>query len=126
MTSIVLDAGALVAIDRGDRKVGAMLRIACEAKVPVRTSAAIVGQVWRDGAKQARLARVLSGIAVRPVDLDGGKQAGILLGKARTSDVVDAHVASMVAPGDRILTSDPDDIRRLLDARDIDAAIVRV
>ncbi len=45
------------AIDRRDRAVAAMLRVAQLARLPVRTSAAVVGQVWRDGARQANLAR---------------------------------------------------------------------
>jgi len=54
----VLNSGALIAIDKRDRKVGAMLRVLQREGVPVRTSAAAVAQVWRDGHRQAKAAVV--------------------------------------------------------------------
>src|SRR5215211_7859729 len=118
--SLVLDAGSLLAIDRRDRRTGAMLRVAQQTRIPVHTSAAAVAQVWRHGARQARLARVLAGVAVAPLDLDTGKRLGVLLGVSGTSDVVDAHVASLARPGDQVLTSDPDALRKLLDALSVE------
>jgi hypothetical protein len=126
MTGLVLDAGALLAVDRGDRRVGAMLRVAQEAEVPMATSAGAVAQVWRDGARQARLARVLAGIAIRTIDADTARSVGVLLGQAHSADVIDAHVAAQAGPGDRVLTSDPEDITTLLRARGIEALVVRV
>lgn len=113
----VLDAGALVAIDRRDRTVGAELRVLQQQGTPVRTSAAVVGQVWRDGRKQANLARVLAGVGIEPLGTDDGKRIGELLGQAGSADVIDAHVALLVDPADLVLTSDPRDIRALLRAR---------
>lgn len=124
--SLVLDAGALVAVDRGDRRVGAMLRAAWEAGVQVRTSAAVVGQVWRDGTRQARLARVLAGVAVRSLDDRDGRRVGAVLARTRASDVVDAHVVLDATADDQILTSDPDDIQCALDAMGVRAVVVRV
>ncbi|MBW3605632.1 MAG: hypothetical protein KY460_12140 [Actinobacteria bacterium] len=72
------------------------------------TMAPAVGQAWRDGARQARLARALSMIEVQQVELDDAKDAGVLLGRAGSSDVVDALVALLVLPGDHLLTSDVD------------------
>ncbi len=60
----VLDAGALVAIDKGDRSVGAMLRVLQRNGVPVVTGGGVVAQVWRDGGRQANLARILSGVDI--------------------------------------------------------------
>lgn len=124
--SLVLDVGALRAIDRRDRQIGALLRVAQQERIPVRTSPAAVAQVWRDGARQAQLARVLAGVAAPPLDLGIGKRLGTLLGTSRTCDVVDAHVASLARAGDQVLTSDPDDLRHLLDALSVDATVVRV
>ena len=123
--NVVLDAGAFVAIERRDRKVGAMLRLFQIQNVELRTSAAVVAQVWRDGRKQARLARVLQGVRVRGLVPGVDRQAGELLAKSGTSDVVDAHLALMVEEDDQVLTSDPEDVRRLLDARRVEAAIVK-
>jgi hypothetical protein len=119
----VLDAGALVAIDRRDREVGAQLRVLQQQGTPLRASAAVVGQVWRDGRKQANLARVLAGVATEALGRDDGKRIGELLARAGSADVVDAHVALLVAPADIVLTSDPDDIRALLQARGVPAHV---
>lgn len=124
--SLVLDAGALLAIDRRDRRIGALLRLAQQERIAVRTSPAAVAQVWRHGARQAQLARVLAGVATPPLDLGIGKRLGALLGASRTCDVVDAHVASLAHAGDLVLTSDPGDLRHLLDALSVDATVVRV
>ncbi len=124
--SLVLDAGALLAIDRRDRRVGALLRVAQQERIVVRTSPAAVAQVWRHGARQAPLARILTGVAAPPLDLDTGRRLGVLLGTTGSCDVVDAHIASLARPGDRVLTSDPDDLRRLLDGLSVDASIVAV
>jgi hypothetical protein len=122
----ILDASALVAIDRRDREVGAKLRVYQRNRVPVGTSSAVVAQVWRDGARQANLARVLRGVASEPLDETVERQVGELLGSARTSDVVDAHIALIANDADDVLTGDADDIRHLLDARNVAAGIVAV
>ena len=77
----------------------------------------VVAQVWRDErGKQAGLARLLQGVDVRAVSPADGRAAGVLLGKARRSDPIDASVVLLAAPGDRILTGDGDDLRVLADA----------
>jgi len=119
----VLDAGALVGVDRRDRMVGAQLRVLQRQGTPLRTSAAVVGQVWRDGRKQANLARILAGVGIEPLGKDDGKRIGEILGRAGSADVVDAHVALLVAPSDVVLTSDPGDIRALVQARGISARV---
>jgi len=122
----VLDAGALVAVDRRNRLIGAQLRVLQQQGTPVRVSSAVVGQVWRDGRKQANLARVLAGTGIEALGKDDGKRIGELLALAGSADVVDAHVALMTAHGDLVLTSDPGDIRRLLQARKVSARVQTV
>ncbi len=121
---LILDAGALIAVDRRDRSVGAILRLAHQEQLPVRTSAAVVAQVWRGGGRQANLARVLAGIDAVGLDDSAGRSVGALLQQSRTDDVVDGHLALVVQPGDMVLTSDPGDITTILDARAV-VAIVR-
>lgn len=123
---VVLDAGALVAIDKRDRRVGAMLELLQAQGVPLHTSVAAVAQVWRDGRKQALLARVLAGVKIVGLSPGDEKSIGELLAKAGTSDVVDAHVALLLRNGDRLLTSDPKDLERLLTATGTTALIVGV
>ena len=122
----VLDAGALVAVDRRDRAVGAQLRVLQQQGTPLRTSAAVVGQVWRDGRTQVNLARVLAGVGIEPLSTDDGKKIGELLARAGSADVVDAHIALLAIPADLVLTSDPGDIQALLRARGIRARVTRV
>jgi hypothetical protein len=122
----VLDAGAFVAIDNGDRRIGAMLRVLQQRRVPLTTSSTVVAQVWRDGRKQARLAQILAGVASRPLGAEDERRTGELLALARTHDVVDGHLALGVDDEDMVLTSDPEDIERLLAARRIDALLLLV
>ena len=66
--------------------------------------------------RQARLARLLRGVDVRPVDDEAGRAAGVLIGRAGTTDPIDATLVLAANPGDRILTSDPRDIGHLVTA----------
>ena len=122
----VLDSGALIAIDRRDRKVGAMLRVLQQEAEPVRTSAGAVAQVWRAGRQQVNLARTLPGLDVAVLDELAAKKVGELLGSSGTSDLVDAHVALLVHPGGQVLTSDDQDIKALLRTRRVKATVVHV
>jgi len=85
----------------------------------------VVAQVWRDRqGRQASLARLLRAVDVRAISHEDGRQAGVLLGQADTTDPVDATVVLLARPGDRILTSDPDDLTRLASAAGNSAIIV--
>ncbi len=124
--TIVLDAGALIAIDRGNRKLLALLKIERLAgRVPL-THGGVVGQVWREGARQAHLARALSGIEILPLDADLGRRSGSLLRRSRTSDVIDAGVVLLASDGDEIFTSDPNDLLVLCEAADRSVELVVV
>lgn len=124
--NVVLDAGALVGVDRRDRRLGAMLRVLQRQRVPLRTSAAVVAQVWRGGGRQANLARILAGVGVEALGTVEGRRIGTLLAVTGMADVVDGHVALIVEPGGAVLTGDPDDIGALLDERGVDARVVTV
>jgi hypothetical protein len=111
--TIVLDAGALIALDRDERAMWVRLKAAqSRGDVPV-THAGVLGQVWRAGSRQARLSQALAGIDVRFLDEDLGRAAGELLGRAGRSDVIDAAVVLVARDGDDIVTSDPEDLRPL-------------
>lgn len=117
MSALVLDAGALVAVDRGDRGLVGRLRTAQRSGLELRTTGAVLAEVWRDPhGRQANLARLLKALDVTPVDRRLGQAAGELLGASGKRNAVDATVVAIAATGDRILTSDPRDIRELVDA----------
>ena len=125
MSALVLDSGVLVAVDQGDRTMVMDLRNAQRRGLDLRTNAMVVAQVWRDGrGRQAVLARLLTGVDVRTVTPADGKRAGELLKAAGLADAVDATVALLAGPGDRILTTDPDDLKRLSDAVGSGAIVV--
>ena len=122
----ILDAGAFIAIERRDRRIEAMLRVLHEQRVPLWTSAAVIAQVWRNGRKQAMLARILAGIGVRALAPGDDTRIGELLAVAGTDDVIDGHVVLLANNTDRIVTSDPGDLTRLLDVRGVDAEVITV
>ena len=108
--TLVLDAGALIALEHGDREL--LVRLAREqvaGRVPV-THGGVVGQVWRGGSRQARLASALRAVQVVPLDEALGRRAGVLLAGSGGSDVVDAALLVLARDGDDIVTSDPDDL----------------
>lgn len=124
--NVVLDAGALIAIDRRDRQVGAMLRVLQQQHVTIRSSAGAVAQVWRDGARQANLARVLSGVDVAALDLAAARGIGRRLGATGSSDAIDGHIAELTESGDQLLTSDPGDMQKLLGDRVAGVTIINI
>jgi hypothetical protein len=112
--TLILDSGALLALERHDRAMWRRLKAALLAEsVPV-SHGGIVGQVWRGrGPRQARLAKALASIDVRPLDERLGRAAGELLAAGRRHDVIDAALVLLATDGDQIVTSDPRDIAPL-------------
>src|SRR4029077_7623972 len=103
----------------------ARLRVAQQRGLELRSNAMVVAQVWRDRrGRQVNLARVLRAVDVRSVSHSEGREAGALLAEAGTTDPIDATVVLLAAPGDRILTSDPEDLTRLATAARNRAVIV--
>lgn len=111
--TLILDAGALIAVERGDRALLAVVNAERLAGRPPVTHGGVVGQVWRGGPRQARLAAMLPGLAVAPLDEALGRRTGLLLAGAGGSDVVDAALVALAEDGDELVTSDPDDLIQL-------------
>ena len=125
MIALILDAGAFIAIERDDRDVFQKIQNALRAGQPVRTNPNVVAQLWRDGARQARLAKTLRMVEVVPITREDGYRAGELLGATRTKDVVDATVALLAKTGDKVYTSDPGDLGPLCAATGFKALVIR-
>ena len=125
--SLVLDAGALVSVERADRDTVALIKQEFLAgRVPV-THGGVVGQVWRGGAgRQASLARFLPGVEISSLGSDLGRRAGVLLGRAGMADVVDAALVLLAVDGDSVLTSDVEDLEQLAAAAGLHIDIVPV
>ncbi|MGQ0623991.1 MAG: hypothetical protein ACT4PP_04950 [Sporichthyaceae bacterium] len=124
----VLDAGALIALDRGDRDTWALIAEVHRQGLRPAVPAPIIAQAWRGGARQARLARALSGADQVAAHSALSFRAGDLLARSGTTDVLDALVALVAAdrPGWEVLTSDPDDIHHLLSTMKVRRVIRRV
>jgi hypothetical protein len=116
LTSVVLDAGALIALERGARDVWGALKRAGSTETDVLVPAAALAQVWRGRSTQAALALALRDCVIASFDAMA-RDVGELCGRTRTTDVCDAQVALVAARwGDELWTSDPSDMRRLLAA----------
>ncbi len=125
MSALVLDAGAFIAVDRGERAMVARLRVAQRGGLELRSTGVVVTQVWRDPAgRQANLAQLLKSVDVKAVDQRLGRDGGVLLGRAGTEDAVDASVVAVSATGDRILTSEEAHIRPLVAASERSILVV--
>ena len=125
--SLVLDAGALVAVERADRETVALIKQELLAGRAPITHGGIIGQVWRGGAgRQASLARLLPGLDVASLDDSLGRRAGVLLGRARMKDVVDAALVQLAIDGDVLMTSDTADLELLASAAGLQIDIVPV
>jgi hypothetical protein len=113
---ITLDAGALIALDRGDKRMIALLHQGLAQGCTFRVPSGVLAQAWRDGRVQVTLGRFLRSeeVEITPLDEQLARACGELCGAANTSDVIDASVV-IVARGrrDPIVTSDPHDLRRL-------------
>ena len=116
MNGAVLDTGALIAFERGDRVMATMVARALELDLRFQVPAGVVAQAWRNGRKQSRLAQLLNSALVEVVPLGdaGARAAGQLCGAARTRDVTDASVVLLAQErGVCAVTSDVGDLRRL-------------
>jgi predicted nucleic acid-binding protein len=116
MIGVTLDAGALIALDRNDRRVIALLARAAELAAQVTIPATALAQAMRRPAQQARLSRLIRQPRTALVALDGpdATQVGLLLASSRTSDIADAHVVICARRNDQVIvTSDPVDMQRL-------------
>lgn len=124
---LVLDTGALLAVERGNREVVALLkRELLGRRVPL-THGGVVAQAWRGGSgRQASLARLLPALEVAPLDEALGRRAGVLLARSAKRDAIDAALVLLAVDGDTILTSDVTDLRPLASMAAIHVDLVRV
>lgn len=116
MTGITFDAGGLIALERNDRRVLAIVRMALDGDDRIIVPATALAQVIRNPAKQVRLWRMVQHDKTDVVPLDAfyAQAVGLLLAKSGTSDIADAHVVICAQrAGYAVITSDPFDLRRL-------------
>lgn len=124
---LVLDCGALIALERNERAMWRRFKAAHIAGEVAVAHGGVVGQAWRGrGPRQALLAKALAGVDVRPLDDALGRAAGALLAVTGGFDVIDAALVLLAEDGDQVITSDPDDLEPLAAASGRHIEIVRV
>lgn len=125
--TLVLDAGALVALERRDPDLTAWVKDELRCGRTPLTHGGIVGQVWRGGrGRQSALAPLLKALDVAPLDDALGRRSGSLLAVTGSSDVLDAAIVLLARRGDSLVTSDPRDLDELATAAGLQVDIVPV
>lgn len=116
MSGIAFDAGWLIALDRNDRRVLALVARATERGMRITIPATALAQAMRHPARQSRLSRLIRQPGTDLVALDGpdATRVGLLLARTATSDIADAHVVVCAQrAGQAVVTSEPDDLSRI-------------
>jgi hypothetical protein len=116
MPGVTMDAGALIAIDRGDRRVLVLLARARETGAAVTVPATALAQAIRRPERQAYLARLIRQPSTDVIGLDrvDATSTGRLLAASATSDIADAHVVICARRASQsVVTSDPGELRAL-------------
>ncbi len=116
MPGITMDAGGLIAVDRNDRQVTVLLARASETRARVTIPASALAQAIRRPERQVRLARLIRQPTTDLIHLDrvDATNVGRLLAASGTADIVDAHVVACARRSrQRVVTSDPGDLRQL-------------
>ena len=116
MSGIAFDAGGLIALDRNDRRVLALVARAMELGMRITIPATALAQAIRNPARQARLSRLIRQAGTDLIALNGpdATAVGLLLARTSTADVVDAHVVICAQRARQaVVTSDPDDFRQI-------------
>jgi hypothetical protein len=117
MKGLTLDTGALIALERGEERMIALLgRTLAASGAVVHVPAGVVAQAFREGSRQVYLRRLMKNpqTKVVPLDEQTAYVVGMLLGLRGGSDVVDASVVVCARRYDQpVVTGDPEDLRRL-------------
>ena len=123
MVGITYDTGALIAAERGERRVWALHRRALERGVVPSVPAGVLAQGWRGG-PQPQMSRFLAGCRFEDLDEPRARSAGAACSLAGTSDIVDAAVVvGAAARDDLVVTSDASDLSRLRHALGVELQV---
>ena len=114
---ITYDAAALIAADRGERRLWARHRALLTRREIPTVPAPVVAQSWRGSGRQAQLSRLLTGCDIEPLDDKQARAVGTLAARASTTDIVDATVVEgALRRHDLVVSSDPSDLQAIASA----------
>ena len=120
---VTYDAGALIAAERHSESMWTLHRELLARKMYPTLPTVVLGQVWRGG-PQARLSQLISSCHIVPFTEQRARLAGAALAASGSSDLVDAAVVvAALAREDLVVTSDPDDLRRIASALGCELAV---
>jgi hypothetical protein len=112
--AVTYDTGALIAADRGERRMWTRHQALLGLRELPTAPAAVVAQGWRGGPRQALLAKLLAGCHVEALDHDRARLVGALAARAKTADIVDAAVVEgALRRYDVVISSDPKDLQSI-------------
>jgi hypothetical protein len=116
---VTYDTGALIATDRGERRMWARHRALLARRLVPTVPVPVVAQSWRGSARQVQLARLLAGCDVEALDDRQARSVGALTVRAAITDIVDACVVECaVRRRDLVESSDPGDLQLIASAVD--------
>jgi predicted nucleic acid-binding protein len=116
---VTYDTSALIAAERGERRMWARHGALLTRRVVPTVPAPVVAQSWRGSARQAQLARLLTGCDVESLDHTQARAVGALAARAATTDIVDvAVVEGALRRGDLVVSSDDTDLQAIASAAD--------
>jgi hypothetical protein len=114
---IILDSGAIIASERNDATMAAILKAARKGRTPILVPATVVAETWRGASTHARTAHLFGSVDGFPeLNEQTARRVGALLAISRTAEIVDGNVVAIaiaLRPA-TIVTSDINDITHLL------------
>ena len=112
MLALTFDTGALIALERGDKRMRVVLDAANIDHVQVTVPAVVVAEWWRGGNR--RRERILEAVDIEPTTERIARVAGEAIAALPGATVVDAIVMASAAQRRGIVyTSDIEDLDRL-------------
>jgi predicted nucleic acid-binding protein len=110
---ITFDTGALIALERRGARMLRIVDAAAQSNARITVPTVVLAEWWR-GRPGARMARLLDGVEIGPLDTRIAKLSGEALSAVRGATPIDAIVmASAAQRGDTVFTSDVDDLARI-------------
>lgn len=127
MSGATFDTGMLVALNRNEREAWVVLRrLVNRGEVPT-VPTVVTAQAWRDGRRQAQLARALDDCRPEILRDELARKAGELCRRSRTVDIVDAVVIESAGRrNDDVYTGDIGDLEHLAEHITNQVAIIPI
>ena len=110
--SLTFDTGALIALERGDKRMRVVLETATLDDVRITVPAVVVAEWWRGHGR--RREAILASVDVEPTSEHVARVAGEVMAALPSATAIDAIVmASAAQRGGIVYTSDLEDLERL-------------